>query len=657
MTSGGVGSDAVLGLITLAGATLIRTYLLITRNTPIAFSPDLPLYNTQVVESHGWTTIYFTRPIVGGKVPIVYPGQNKVIFAVGGADILTHHLKSTKTVIDFSVNQSVPLSPPATPTPPTNITNEPAPQPVIQPFSTILASQGYNYSKELIPNLLTLYWKPIKKSSTTISFALSGITTGYVAVGWSPDNTMVPADVIAGWVDSSGAYVGTYSNLEYSTPQPTLNLTITDEWASELNGVTTIYFTRPLKSGLYPISKNASNGVIGAVGARDELTYHGSFRTEEHENIQINFLNPFNIPIVEPSSRAQLLISQGYTYSQVLIPNLLTVYWKPVTDTNTTVYLAVEGITTGYVAIGWSPSGHMSPADSVIAWVASDGTVFGTYYHKSTTLPQHSSLLTINDTFATEIDGVTTIYFSRPLDSGVFPIESGFNGVIGAVGIDDKMRYHGSSRTDSTTKILIDFVGGIATTTPIPPPTLRLSHGVIMFFSWGVLIPFGAFFARFGRHLPGALWFRVHRITQPLSCFFAFVAIIIAFVMVEGNHFRTLFHGQLGVAIMLLCLIQVVIAIFRPPKEVNKDPSKKRKVFDYFHWWVGRVLVVLGLFNCFGGIMQLEGMWMSGGLMVMGGVVVVYVVVFVALEVRAVNTKEPDVVPFLFTYQPRQKIV
>jgi hypothetical protein len=78
--------------------------------------------------------------------------------------------------------------------------------------------------------------------------------------------------------------------------------------------------------------------------------------------------------------------------------------------------------TTGWVGIGFSPSTKMKDANIIIGYVTNgQGTVtdqFGTsatYHRQDTQLGGKNNL---SDTSGTELNGLTTIHFKMPLDSG-----------------------------------------------------------------------------------------------------------------------------------------------------------------------------------------------------------------------------------------------
>jgi len=171
--------------------------------------------------------------------------------------------------------------------------------------------------------------------------------------------------------------------------------------------------------------------------------------------------------------------------------------------------------------------------------------------------------------------------------------------VIGA-GVD-QLTYHGPNG-HSDSKISVNFLTGQVIHGA--SSGLYLTHSILMFFAWGVIIPLGMLFARYFRHLPDTLWFKVHLVMQPfgyLIAIIAIIALIIAIIMVGSAQFTTVWHGQFGLAIMVVGFFQVIIAIFRPHKEPGDHPTLVRQYFEYSHWWVALLVlavVVREVQNC-----------------------------------------------------------
>lgn len=58
-------------------------------------------------------------------------------------------------------------------------------------------------------------------------------------------------------------------------------------------------------------------------------------------------------------------------------------------------------------------------------------------------------------------------------------------------------------------------------------------HGIIMFLSWGILLPIGGLLARNKSLVGTPLWFNIHQILQPVAYGLAFIGFIIAFIMTQ----------------------------------------------------------------------------------------------------------------------------
>lgn len=60
---------------------------------------------------------------------------------------------------------------------------------------------------------------------------------------------------------------------------------------------------------------------------------------------------------------------------------------------------------------------------------------------------------------------------------------------------------------------------------------------------------------------------QAHQIFQGLGMVFTTAGLVTAFVMVDGEHFKTAWHGQLGISIMVIAYLQVIAGIIRPHAE------------------------------------------------------------------------------------------
>jgi len=204
-----------------------------------------------------------------------------------------------------------------------------------------------------------------------------------------------------------------------------------------------------------------------------------------------------------------------------------------------------------------------------------------------------TALFQINDTSIERVNGLTNMYYTRPIAAGTHPVSlTSVNYLIASMSDSTPVQYHGDTKGSVTVTDLKTF--GAVQDTVVPTSIWRIIHGSIMFGSWGVLLTFGMLFARYAKHFEGALWFKVHRVTQYGGYLLACVGFAFAFVAGSGNHYYYLFHSSWGTAIMALGMAQVLGGFFRPHKEPGeKTVTNARRLFEYFHWWNGRTMVLM----------------------------------------------------------------
>jgi len=275
-------------------------------------------------------------------------------------------------------------------------------------------------------------------------------------------------------------------------------------------------------------------------------------------------------------------------------------YWRPPVVNGNTIDFAVRVTGTGFIGVGWNAmDGQLSMVDgeALIGWV-DDVTALPTYVLRNlvaqdVTQFTAASFAVINFT-GDQTNGVTTIQFTRIVGDGRFPLAlngTATNQQIGSYGATDTIQYHGPTQ-HATNYLAINYASGAAIAIVDPYAILKIIHGSLMILGWGVMLPFGMLWARYARRVPNNMakdvWFRVHRPTQYTFSAVVFVALVVAFVQVNGSHFQTVFHAQLGITIMILLLVHVIVAYFRPHKEPGEAPTTARVAFEYFHHWNGR---------------------------------------------------------------------
>ncbi|CAM2726532.1 unnamed protein product [Rotaria socialis] len=136
----------------------------------------------------------------------------------------------------------------------------------VEPFTT------YKHSIELRENVADLWWT-VNDDKQEILFELHVKTTGWIALGISPDGAMIGADIGTGWVDKIGN-VHFQDRYAYAFARPIIDNT-TQDWfhlqGREQNGWTSIQFKRLLDTSDpmdVPIMSGITN-VIFAYGLVD----------------------------------------------------------------------------------------------------------------------------------------------------------------------------------------------------------------------------------------------------------------------------------------------------------------------------------------------------------------------------------------------------
>jgi len=130
--------------------------------------------------------------------------------------------------------------------------------------------------------------------------------------------------------------------------------------------------------------------------------------------------------------------------------------------------------------------------------------------------------------------------------------------------------------------------------------TKVMAHAILMLLGWGFLLPSGTLMAKYFKHRPDGMWFKLHRGIQTLGLLLALLGWIIA--LVNFNVFKdyglvNYQHGICGMTVMILGLLQPLNALLRPhgPESPSDEKSKKRVVWELWHKTSGWVAVGLAI--------------------------------------------------------------
>ena len=116
----------------------------------------------------------------------------------------------------------------------------------------------------------------------------------------------------------------------------------------------------------------------------------------------------------------------------------------------------------------------------------------------------------------------------------------------------------------------------------------------------------GAFFAKFFKHRPDGLWFKIHRFCQVFGLIIAIIGFILSLVYSKalsdkGSGSLNYPHAVMGITTMVIGIFQPLNAFFRPKHvEGAEMQSSNRTVWEVLHkglGWIGLVLaaVTIGL--------------------------------------------------------------
>jgi len=138
---------------------------------------------------------------------------------------------------------------------------------------------------------------------------------------------------------------------------------------------------------------------------------------------------------------------------------------------------------------------------------------------------------------------------------------------------------------------------------PVSGISLRTTHFIhasLMMVSWGFLLPSGTLLAKFYKHRPDGLWFKLHRGIQMFGLLLAVIGWSIAlhnFSVFKDYGFRNYQHGICGMVVMVLGLLQPLNALIRPhpPKDASEEKSTARLVWEIWHKSSGWMAVVLAV--------------------------------------------------------------
>jgi hypothetical protein len=318
--------------------------------------------------------------------------------------------------------------------------------------------------------------------------------------------------------------------------------------------------------------------------------------------IGLTFNNQVSAQISDPPTVDGIIGEQEYNFSANFGGGIFNLYWYVDNDD---IYFAMSANNNaGWIAVGFEPEFRMQGADIIFAWVSSANvtTIFDTYANAPVgSHPVDTDLGGTNDILSsagTEVGGVTTVEFSRKLNSSDIydkniSTEVPVN-IIWSFGNADSFSLQHSSRGSGIFQILTGeqkSEKGPFTNLLIPTHALLMSFG-------GILMMIGMFIARFKKEQ--AWWFKTHRLIGLLSSLFLIIGLSIAIIMVissTGVHFRVP-HTWIALVSLIFAFSTPILGLSMV--KLGERGNKLRKIHRFF----GRTTIILIIVTMIFGINQ-----------------------------------------------------
>jgi len=133
--------------------------------------------------------------------------------------------------------------------------------------------------------------------------------------------------------------------------------------------------------------------------------------------------------------------------------------------------------------------------------------------------------------------------------------------------------------------------------------SFKVWHGILMMLAWGVVLPIGMIVARFCRHRPNYIWFKVHMPFQICGALTAFTGGSLIFYTLWPNGHFAVWHAFSGIVLLCILFLQCCVGIFRPRTEEGKPKTRVRNCFKWWHAWTGRVILLAAFVQALSGIL------------------------------------------------------
>ncbi|KAJ6329946.1 hypothetical protein OIU76_008716 [Salix suchowensis] len=303
-----------------------------------------------------------------------------------------------------------------------------------------------------------------------------------------------------------------------------------------------------------------------------------------------------------------------YNNSVLLDDQQVTFFWTLSKDS---ISIAARGEKkSGYIAIGFGTG--MVSGYAYVGWVddTGKGHVSSYWIDGRDASRVHPTNENLTNTRCKSENGIISFEFIRPLKPCSYnnrveckniidpttPLK-----VIWALGTkwsDEHLNEKNMHSETSHRPIRVLLMGGSAEAEQDLRPVLAV-HGFMMFLSWGILLPGGILAARYLKHVKGDGWYQIHVSLQCSGLLILLLGLLFAVAELRGLNISSA-HAKLGLAAIFLACVQPVNASMRPKKSANgEEVSSKRHLWEYFHFIVGRSVIIVGIAALFSGMKHL----------------------------------------------------
>eukprot|EP00835_Amoeboradix_gromovi_P004962 NODE_425_length_8856_cov_0.734841.p3 type:complete len:335 gc:universal NODE_425_length_8856_cov_0.734841:4093-5097(+) len=275
--------------------------------------------------------------------------------------------------------------------------------------------------------------------------------------------------------------------------------------------------------------------------------------------------------------------------------------------------------------------------DIIICWKSRDSVVVSNRIGTGEDLPAHKSnpnLKTISSSVTS--DGFV-VEFTRDLEAingFTTAVRSDFMAAYqpGAISSTDVTYSIAQHRSSTRTGFTYNIETGAGESTS--SSNFQLYHGILMSWSWLVLLPASFLVARFGKKRLGAKWFVIHKGINGLVTFCTIAALILICLsknnVIFTNSALINWHAGIGVSLFVFLFLQIFLGVYIDktwnPNRTEVPPG------DKIHWTLGYILILLALINAILALIMSSdsGKYVYAALAILGA----YIIVFAVLQYR-----------------------